>query len=105
MAETNEQDTIETLRNELSKLRQQLENIVKTAEDKKNEVSGDIIDRLTKELEQLRNSARSQAHKLYETGQYGCEEVSEKVRQNPVASLLIAFGAGCVISCLFRHLR
>ena len=105
MADTTQQDTMETLRAELDKLRQQLESIVKTAESKKSEMGSEILDRLTKELEHLRGAAQEQAHRIYQHGQAGYSELGDKVRENPMASLLIAFGAGCVLSCLFRHLK
>lgn len=105
MAENQEQGTLENLRAELSKLRSQLENIVKSADSKKTEVSEDLIDKLTRELENIRHSAKSGANKIYDAGQTGYEEVGQHVRNNPVSSLLIAFGAGCIISCLLRRLR
>lgn len=105
MAENQEQMNMETLREELANLKQQIEHIVRTADNKRTEVSGDIIDKLTRELENLRKSAMSRAHKVYESGQAGVEELGDRVRRNPLASLAIAFGAGCVLSCIVRHLR
>lgn len=104
MAESQE-STLDSLRAELSKLRSQLEGIVKNADSKKSEVAEDLIDRLTRELSSLRQTAEARAHKIYDAGLNGADEVGEHVRNNPLSSLLIAFGAGCVISCLLRRLR
>lgn len=104
MADTNE-STIDALREELKNLRGQIENIVKTADEKKSEIGSDLVDKLSKELEKLRKNASDQAHRLYNAGQDGLGEVEDTVRKNPLVSLAVAFGAGCVLSCLFRHLR
>lgn len=105
MAADQDQTTMDMLRAELNKLSGQVENIVKTFEGKKSEVNSDILEKLTKEIEQLRAGASNRASQLYNAGQAGLEEVGDQVRQNPLLSLAIAFGAGCIISCMMRHLR
>lgn len=100
-----EENTMDSLRAEITNLRSQLEDMVKTAESKRSEVSHEVIEKLTKELENLRKNAGEHAHKIYNAGQAGLDEVGEHVRRSPLTSLAIAFGAGCVISCLIRHLR
>lgn len=102
---SQDQNTLDVLLGKLGKLGNQLENLVKNAEGKKTEVSEDLLERLTRELEQIRKTARAQAHNIYESGQAGLEEVGAQVRKNPLTSLVIAFGAGFIVSCLFRHLR
>lgn len=104
MSNTNE-NAIDAMREELQNLRGQIENIVKTAEDKKSEIGSDLVEKLSNELEKLRKNAGDQAHRLYNAGQAGFGEVEETVRKNPLASLAVAFGAGCILSCLFRQLR
>lgn len=96
---------IQALREELKNLRDQIENVVKTAEGKKSEISADLMDKLSRELENLRKNAGTQAHRLYDAGQEGLGEVEEHVRKNPLLSLAVAFGAGCIMACLLRHLR
>ncbi len=104
MADTHE-NAIEALRAELNKMSSQLNNVVKSLENRKDEATSDMAEKLNRELEKLRNFASERAQKAYDAGHAGIDEVGEQVRRNPVASLLIAFGAGCVFSCLFRHLR
>ncbi len=101
MAEEN----TEALRDEIKNLRAQLENLIKAADEKREQVSHEAIDKLTRELENLRKSAGEQAHKIYEAGQTGLDDISDHVRKHPLACLAVAFGAGCVLSCIMRHLR
>lgn len=105
MAETQNQSVIDTLRDEINTLRAQLDSIIKTGESRKTELKDDLVDKLTRELEHLRHNAMAHAHKAYARGQEGMDEVGEHVRNNPLASLLLAFGAGCIVSCIFRHMR
>lgn len=39
-----------------------------------------------------------QLHDMYEAGNAGLNKISDHIRKNPVASLLIAFGMGYAIS-------
>lgn len=106
MAEANDNaGSVDALRAELRNLSAQVEKIVKTVDGKKDEATAELIDKVSRELEHIRSLASDRAGKIYDAGQAGLDEVGEHVRRNPLASLLVAFGAGCVISCLFRHLR
>lgn len=104
MAEKNE-ETMDSLRNELNAMRDQVESLVKSLADGGSEVSSDMISKLEKELEHYRKIAADKVHKVYEAGSAGIEQVGEQVRRNPMASLLVAFGAGCALSWLFRQSR
>lgn len=101
---SDQNSAMDAVRGELNKLAAQVENIVKSMEGKKASESSELLDKLTKELASLRQAAGERAQRAYDAGQMGVEEVGEHVRRNPVTSLLIAFGAGCVMSCLIRHL-
>lgn len=106
MAETTQNNsTVDTLKAELDKLRNQIEGIVKNFETTKGEKASDLVDKLSAELEKLKSGAKHQAGRIYDAGQDSVEELSEHVRKNPLLSMVIAFGTGCVISCLFRHLK
>ncbi len=104
MAE-NTGSTIDQLKTELETMRSQLANMLKTAEDKKSEITSDMVSRLARELAHYRHEAAHKADQLRDAGQAGLEEVGEQVRRNPLASVAIAFGAGWVLSCLFRRIR
>ena len=104
MADAHEQ-TVEELRRELDAMREQMKALYQTLKDKKDELGGEASSRLAEELEHYRRVAHERVGKVYEAGSEGMEEMCEKVRRNPMTSLLVAFGAGCVISCLFSRLR
>ncbi len=101
----NHEHSVEDLRKELGAMREQMETLFTALREKKDDVAGDVSSRIARELGHYRQFAQDGARKVYDAGASGVEEVSEQVRRNPLASLLIAFGAGCVLSCLFRHLR
>ena len=104
MAEKNE-ESMDTLRNELNTLRDQMETLVKSLGEKGGEASSDMVAKLERELEHYRRMAADKVHKAYEAGSAGIEQVGAQVRRNPVTSLLVAFGAGCALSWLFRQYR
>lgn len=97
----NSQSAMDAFREEMNNLRSQIEAIAKTIDDKRHEVTADMAQRIAKELDK----ARAKAHQLKAAGKAGFNEVEDRVRQSPVSSLAIAFGAGWLLSCLFRHLR
>ena len=99
MAEKNE-ESMDTLRNELNTLRDQMETLVKSLGEKGGEASSDMVAKLERELEHYRRMAADKVHKAYEAGSAGIEQVGEQVRRNPVTSLLVAFGAGCALSLI-----
>ena len=105
MADNHHEHTVDQLRQELNAMREQMDSLLETLKDKKDELGGEVSSRLARELAHYRHLAQEQAHRLQNAGSAGMEEVSEQVRRNPMMSLLIAFGAGCVFSCLFRNLR
>lgn len=102
-----EHDTfnMESIKAELNSLRSQFEKMVKNLEEKKDDISSETAAKIARELEHYRSLAADRAQHLYAQGQAGLEEVGAQVRKNPLASLAIAFGAGYVVSCLFKHLK
>lgn len=105
MADNENQWTIENMREELKKLRAQMESAVKDFEAKRHDLTADMAEKIAREVEHARRKATERAHQLREAGEHGLGEVETQVRKNPLASLLIAFGLGWVLSCLIRHLR
>ena len=105
MADNHHEHTVEELKQELNSMREQMDSLLETLKGRKDELGGELSSRLSRELEHYRHLAHDQARKLHDAGSAGMEEVSAQVRRNPMMSLLIAFGAGCVFSCLFRNMR
>ncbi len=104
MAETRQEETVAALRNEITTLRAQMEGLVKNLGEKKEELTANAEKKLAAELEHYRGLARENLSRAYEAGGEGLEELSSQVRRNPIASIAVAFGAGCVLSWLLRKL-
>lgn len=104
MADTRQEETVTALRDEVTALRAQLENIVRNLGEKKEELAANAEKKLAAELEHYRGLARENLGRAYDAGSEGIEELSAQVRRNPIASLIAAFGAGCVLSWLLRKL-
>lgn len=102
MAENNE-EPMDALRNELNNLRDQVETLVKSMGESGSAASSDLIAKLEKELEHYRRIAADKMHKVYEAGSAGVENMGEHVRKHPLTCVAVAFGAGCVLSWLFRQ--
>lgn len=105
MAENENQSTMESFRQELGSLRSQIENMAKSIEEKRRELTSDMAEKIAREVEHARRKASERAHQVREAGASGLNEVESQVRQNPLISILIAFGLGWIVSCLIRHLR
>ena len=93
----------EAIQNELGKFRKELENLLKRAQESKDNVSSEIIDKLSKQIENLRQNASEHVQNLYHAGQSGVEQTEKFVRQNPLLSIGIAFGAGCLLAALLKR--
>lgn len=104
MADSNN-STMETLQAELNSLRSQLQNMADKAQDKEQEIVSRLTDRIGKELGRYRDVAKEQGAHLLDMGEAGLDEVAAQIRRNPLASLGIAFGAGWLLSCIWRSLR
>jgi len=80
----------EDLREEIATLRKEFAEMMELVKDKSGSYAEDISETVEKSAEVV-----------YEKGNLGLEEINERVRKNPVASLAIAFGVGYIISKLF----
>lgn len=102
MAETNAGDA---MREEVGNLRAMVENLIKTIDSKKTEIAGDALGKMQKELDYYRQKAAQEAGHLRDMGEAGLDTVTDQVRRNPLMSILVAFGAGCIVATLFRGMR
>lgn len=105
MADNDNQSMMDSMREEFKSLRAQVEDLLKTANEKRHDLTDDMAEKIARELEKTRKKAGERAEQLRHAGQHGLGEVEAQVRQNPLVSLLIAFGLGWVVSCIIRHLR
>lgn len=93
----------ENLQKEFGTLRAQLQELLQHAQEKKDEVSSDMISKLSSHVENLRAHANEHMHQIYNASQTGLNETEKFVRTNPLLSVGIAFGAGCLLSLLLRR--
>lgn len=104
MSDNNAQSAMDTMRAELSSIKEQIQKLFNNFESRKSDELSSLVDKLSKEIAQLREGANTKAQQLYDAGHAGLDEVGEHVRKNPMSSLLVAFGAGCVLSWLLRQI-
>ncbi len=97
------EENMDTLREEVQALRKQIESLAKTAEKKASHHAAFLSANLEDEVEKYQKLAAEKLQRALAAGGDGVENVSERIRQNPLGSLLLAFGAGYAISLLFRH--
>ncbi len=97
------EENMDTLREEVQSLRKQIETLAKTAEKNASYHAASVGSRLEDEVEKYQKLAAEKLQKAMAAGGDGVENVSERIRQNPLGSLLLAFGAGYALSLLFRH--
>lgn len=98
-----EENTVDTMKEELQQLQKQVGELAKSLKDTGVEKTSELTAKLEKELEKYQKLAMEKAQKVYDAGNAGLDDVSERIRQNPLGSLLIAFGAGYVLSRIFRN--
>lgn len=93
----------EDLREEFEALRKDVTEIMELLKDKGSAVKDELGAELEEKFEDYQTKARQGAEDAYEKGAEGLEDVGERIRKNPLASLAIAFGAGYIISKLMEQ--
>ena len=99
------EDNIDALKDEIQALRKQMESLAKTVEDNASGRAASMPPGLEEEIGKYQKMAAEKLQKALDSGSDGIENISERIRQNPLGSLLLAFGAGYVISRIFRQDR
>lgn len=98
---TNSTETLDTLREELLALRKQVESLAQTAKEKTQKQAPAANPEET--FEKYQKLAAENLQRALDAGGSGLESVNERIRQNPLGSLLLAFGVGYVLSLVFRQ--
>ena len=98
------EETVKKLQDEIHHLRAQLEGLVQTVGEKKDELAAGLESKLAAELGHYRALAKENLGRAYDAGSEGVEELGAQVRRHPLASLAAAFGAGYILSSLLRKL-
>ncbi|MGB3917740.1 MAG: hypothetical protein WBL07_09895 [Thiothrix litoralis] len=88
------------LREEFDTLRKQVTELLSELQSKGKDKSAKLADKLEAELGNYQDKAGQKLQDAYDTSSASLNEVGEQIRRSPVASLLVAFGAGYVLSRL-----
>ncbi len=99
------EENIDVLKEELQTLHKQIENLAKAVEQDASGRTAVVAADLEDQFDKYQKLAGEKLQKALSAGNDGVENVSERIRQNPLGSLLLAFGAGYVISRFFRQDR
>lgn len=107
MSTTTKQEAATTatdleLRKEFAELKEQVVTMTQLLKQKGEQESINMKQNIKENYENAREKAIEHIHHAQEAGNEGIEKVSGKVKENPFASLLIAFGAGYLISKSFK---
>lgn len=97
-AKSNESDL--DLREEFDVLRKQVSEVLSELQSKGKDKSSRLADKLEAELGNYQEKAGQKLQDAYDASSANLNEVGEQIRRNPVTSLLVAFGAGYVLSRL-----
>ncbi len=92
----------ETLKKDIEELRGSIEKLSKDVSSIGQSMAKDIKARAGETAENVRDGAKATVRQIGEKGKQGAEAVENTVRERPFQSLLVAFGAGLLISQLIR---
>ena len=86
------------LKQELTMLKTQVSELMKEIKKKKKKGVEHLGDKIEREFEQYSEKAADKVRDAQQVADDGLEEITTRVRKNPVASVAIAFFVGYVIS-------
>jgi ElaB/YqjD/DUF883 family membrane-anchored ribosome-binding protein len=89
---------IESLKNSFSQLRSDLTNLVGNALGASKSGAGVVRERAAHVAANAVDGLKNRFSDLKDKGAVGAEAVEEKIVENPIASALIAFGAGFILA-------
>jgi ElaB/YqjD/DUF883 family membrane-anchored ribosome-binding protein len=95
---TKVNDTETELKKEFEELKKQVATMTELLTTKGEQEKSDIKHTIKENISEYSAKAKEHLAHAQELGSEGIEKVSTKVKQNPYASLLVAFGAGYLIS-------
>lgn len=100
MAEKDLQEEMQTLKDDVAKLRADVSDLVGLLRDLGSEKVGEARASVEEDIEELRERLRTAVGGAKERGQKAADEVEERIAQHPLSSLLAAFGIGFIIAKL-----
>lgn len=93
----------ETLRKDVEELRTSLDRLNKDVGALSQSLMKEVKERASRTADDLRSNAQSIASEIGVRGRESAEAVEKTVREHPLQSLLIAFGAGMLLAQLTRR--
>lgn len=91
-------ETQADLREEFDALRSQVNEMVQALKAKGEEKTEKLGKKLEDELGHYQDKAEEKLHDAYDAGEASLDDLSKRIRKNPVTSLIAAFTAGYIIS-------
>lgn len=98
MTTAKEKEEIEELRDELTGLRAEVAKMMSLLEKQETSSVAEIGDKVSEKLGSYQESLQESAESALEIGDEGLKEIGQRIRDNPVASICLAFGVGYIIS-------
>lgn len=92
----------ETLKKDIEELRSSIEKLSKDVSTMGDSMAKDLKARAGEAAGNIRDGAKAVASDIGAKGKQSAEAVEQTVREHPLQSLLVAFGAGLLISQLIR---
>lgn len=95
--------TTKELEDQLAAARKDIENLARLASERLSDEVRNGRDKATDYVNMLSDEARATFDKAREQGAYSRMMAEDKVRENPLAAVAIALGAGFVLASLLRR--
>lgn len=92
----------ETLKKDIAELRASIETLTRDVTSMSQSMSDGLKERASRTADSVRNGARNAANEIGVKGRQSAEAVENTVRDKPLQSLVVAFGAGLLLAQLLR---
>ncbi|MDA0661907.1 MAG: hypothetical protein O3B08_03610 [Proteobacteria bacterium] len=92
----------ETLKKDVEELRAAIETLTKDVSTISQSMTDGLKDKAARAADNVREGARNAANEIGAKGRQSAEAVEQTVRDKPLQSLVVAFGAGLLLAQLLR---
>lgn len=100
---TKSTESQDDIRKEFDALKSQVSELIEALKQGGKETAAGLGRKLEDEIGQYQRKAEEKFKDVYEVGEDSLNDLSKRVRKDPVSSLLIAFSIGYVISKILNH--
>lgn len=98
MVSNNVQEELQTLKDDVAKLRSDVADLVAMFKDLGVQKVHETRDSIEEELRDQREKLRAEFDRVRERGKGAVDEFEQQVNKHPLGSLLTAFGVGYIIA-------